>query len=839
MRKHRSGGGSPEPAADVAPRWASPLCVLGLLALLLLAFGSMVFRGHEPVAADTAASEPYARWVDESLRDEGRIPLWYPGIFLGMPSYASFIYTPASPLVWVHRAFAMNRGTRYVLWLLIGASALFALSRRWGASRTGAFLGACAFTFTPYVLGLIGVGHSSKLLALALAPLVFLAMQVLLERGGVLAIGLAAWAIALQLWSNHPQIVFYTWLLLAPYGAIWLWKELPGRRVRRAGAALAAIGLAGLMVTLPYLPVAHYTPESTRGAASVLPGAVASGTQSWEYATAWSFHPLELVTFLFPAFFGLHGASYWGDLPFTQSTHAFGIVPLLFSVLGLIVARGWRRWFLLGAALVVMLIGFGRHLPALYRPLYELLPLFDRFRVPSMIYAMLPLLAALAMAGGLDAVGGERGRSEAGERARRRLESTVKWSAIVLGSFAVIGLVGFAGLGRSLADAGWFRSELERATGRVAPEMIAQRQRMLFGDVLRSAIIGACAAGVAWARLRGRLRGWTFWGIAGGLLAIDLYSIDRQFYAPRPKPESAAHLRVDPVVVREIQRAGEPVRVLPLVLVARGDQLGLDLKQGNEYALDKIQSVSGYHPAGLRRVKDFVLSEVWRNPAVWRVLDVAFVPVEIPVTKIPEGLRDALGRQLPGVTEVLARETAGGSTILYRHDRSLGRAFVVPEARVIEDPVERLAAMGSASWQADRVVFLESPAATRPTSEAAGSPMSETRIARYEPERIEIEVAGLGGYLVIADAYDPDWRAEIDGEPTEVYPANHVTRAVRVAPGRHHVVFHYEDPSYATARVLSWGGRAGALGLIAAGLLLAWRGRRTGKGTAGGSGRGG
>jgi hypothetical protein len=817
--------------------------------LLLLAFGSMVFRGYEPVAADTAASEPYARWVDESLRDEGRIPLWYPGIFLGMPSYASFIYTPASPLVWVHRAFALNRGARYVLWLLIGASALFGLLRRWGASRTGSFLGACAFTFTPYVLGLIGVGHSSKLLAIALAPLAFLAMQVLLERGGLLAVGLAAWAIALQLWSNHPQIVFYTWLLLGLYAGIWLWKELPRRRLRRGAAVLAAIGLAGLMVTLPYLPVAHYTAESTRGAASVLPGAVAAGTQSWEYATAWSFHPVELVTFLFPAFFGLHGASYWGDLPFTQSTHAFGIVPLLFSVLGLIVARGWRRWFLLGAALVVLLIGFGRHLPLVYRPLYELVPLFDRFRVPSMIYAMLPLLAALAMAGGLDAVASGGGRPVDGERARRRLESAAKWSAVVLGSFAVIGLLGFAGLGRSLADAGWFRSEFERTTGRVTSELIAQRQRMLFGDMARSAIIGACAAAVAWARMRGRLRARAFWGIAGALLAIDLYSIDRQFYAPRPKAASEAHLGVDPAIVGEIRRAGEPVRVLPLELVARGDQLGLGLKQGNEYALHDIQSVSGYHPAGLRRMKDFILSEVWRNPVVWRVLDVAFVPVEIPVTKIPEGLREALGRQFSGVTEVLARETAGGSTILYRHDRSLGRAFVVPEARVIEDPVERLAALGSASWQADRIVFLESPGAalgaapSRPSDAAPGAASrasaSETRLVSYEPERVEIEVEGAGGYLVLADAYDPDWRAEVDGETAEVYPANHVTRAVRVAPGSHRVVFRYVDPSYATARVLSWGGRAGALGLIGAGVLLAWRARRTGKGAAGGGGRGG
>jgi uncharacterized membrane protein YfhO len=47
------------------------------------------------------------------------------------------------------------------------------------------------------------------------------------------------------------------------------------------------------------------------------------------------------------------------------------------------------------------------------------------------------------------------------------------------------------------------------------------------------------------------------------------------------------------------------------------------------------------------------------------------------------------------------------------------------------------------------------------------------------------------GYLVLVEAYDPGWRASVDGSPAEVRRANVGFRAVAVPGGTHRVVFVY------------------------------------------------
>ncbi len=802
--------------AGAAGRLRALFPILGLLCLLLLFYSAMVFEGEEPLSADTAASSAYAQWADESLQREGRVPLWYPDILLGMPSYASFIYTPASPISWIHRTFNLNRGTRYVLWFLVGGACLFGLLRRWGVSRCAAFLGALTFVFTPYVLGSMDAGHSSKLMALAFAPMVFLAVDYLLERGSILSVGLAAWAIALQLWANHPQIVFYTCLILAPYGVIWIWKDGRGRRLSRVLLIGLTLVLVGLMITLPYLPVAHYTPLSTRGAPSVLPGQAGSGTGDWDYATMWSFHPVELVSFLFPSFFGLAGDTYWGKMPFTQSTHASGLVPLLFAVLGCVVLGGWRRVFFIAASVWILVIGFGRHVPLLFGPLYHLVPFFDRFRVPSMIYAMLPLLVAILAAFALDRVAG--GGSAAG---RGPDEGFFGIAGIGLGVLALVGLLGLAGLGGGLATSGWFQTAREQAAGGPGSEMLQARREMLFGDLARSAGLAAVAAGLAWLRLRRRVPAGAFWGVVGMLIAIDLYTIDRAFYHPTPKPRIARSMAVDPEITREILSAGRPVRVLPLELGYERGGIALRMQQGNAYGLDGIQSTGGYHPAGLRRVKDFVLSNAWRNPAVWSAVDVSFVtaPVDPGYATVAGDLsRAAEAPQIPGLTEVTRRPAGRGEIRLYRNERTLGRAYVVPRARVVADPVARFAAMASPEFSPDREVLVEE--AIPGDGPALSGWNAEATLVEYAADRVEVEVTGDGGYLVLADAVYPDWRAEIDGNPADIYPANHVLRCVPVPEGRHRVTFEFRDPAHGVARWLSGSGRVISLCLIALGLVL-------------------
>lgn len=71
------------------------------------------------------------------------------------------------------------------------------------------------------------------------------------------------------------------------------------------------------------------------------------------------------------------------------------------------------------------------------------------------------------------------------------------------------------------------------------------------------------------------------------------------------------------------------------------------------------------------------------------------------------------------------------------------------------------------------------------------------RVVTYTPQEVNIEVdSEQGGLLVLADAYYPEWKATLDGNPTRIYLTNGLLRGVLVPSGRHKITFCYSPPSF-------------------------------------------
>lgn len=72
---------------------------------------------------------------------------------------------------------------------------------------------------------------------------------------------------------------------------------------------------------------------------------------------------------------------------------------------------------------------------------------------------------------------------------------------------------------------------------------------------------------------------------------------------------------------------------------------------------------------------------------------------------------------------------------------------------------------------------------------------------------VEASAGDEGGYVVVLDTYARGWSAEVDGAPAEIVRVNGLFRAVRLAPGRHHVTFAYRPAA------MVWGAAPSAMAL--------------------------
>lgn len=137
---------------------------------------------------------------------------------------------------------------------------------------------------------------------------------------------------------------------------------------------------------------------------------------------------------------------------------------------------------------------------------------------------------------------------------------------------------------------------------------------------------------------------------------------------------------------------------------------------------------------------------------------------------------------------------------IYRNDAALGRAWIVPQARIVSDT---LAALADPTFDPRQVVLIEpADALALPAGEFAAGQWSAA--LRDSPNAVTIRAASdFGGFLVLADTFYPGWQATLDGKPAKILCADHALRAVVLPPGEHTVVFHYTPLSFRVGALVS------------------------------------
>lgn len=367
------------------------LAGVALMALVVLFFNRMAFSNLILARGDTLLYfYPYWTAAAAALQG-GRIPLWNPYIFMGVPflanSQAGFFYPLNWPLwLLVPTPYAVN-GAILIHIVIAGWGAYLAGRRTLALERTAAWTAAALFALGGYLTA--QVEHINQLQGLAWLPWFFVAVAPIAGparpgRGwrtlpAVVALGAL---FALQLLAGHTQTAFISGVAVT----LWLCFHALGDELGQAGR-----GRAGALLRPALVILAGVAPAALVAAVQLLPTIELTGQSSRQGGLAlnevlsFSWHPLHLARSLLPGYGQALFSEYVAFLPLTAPALVF--------------AGGWGRrrnpavrpWLLLLAAM--LLLALGRFTPLYY--VLGRLPGFDLFRAPARWLAVAALAAAL------------------------------------------------------------------------------------------------------------------------------------------------------------------------------------------------------------------------------------------------------------------------------------------------------------------------------------------------------------------------------------------------------------------------------------------------------------
>lgn len=138
-----------------------------------------------------------------------------------------------------------------------------------------------------------------------------------------------------------------------------------------------------------------------------------------------------------------------------------------------------------------------------------------------------------------------------------------------------------------------------------------------------------------------------------------------------------------------------------------------------------------------------------------------------------------------------------GILSIYENIRAFPRAFLV-KTPIVTQPHEVVDAMFSPEVDLANSVVLEE--SINQTNLSTGT----ARIIAYSPNHIDIETKSeANSLLVLTDTYYPGWQARVNGTETKIYKADYAFRAISVPPGQNEVEFTYEPESFTAGSKIS------------------------------------
>ncbi len=770
--------------------------VIALIVMIILPlfYASPIMNGKVLYQNDILQGGGGSSELLDYRENTGDEALWTGTMFSGMPTFQMAIEHANNVGFHINRTLRrLIKGPISIVFIcMLGAYVLFIAM---GVNPYLSLICAVGFGFSTFNLVSLEAGHNSKINALAYFPGVLGGVILAYNGREWLGAALAALFLNLHLVSNHFQITYYLIFALLFYFGFKLYEVVKEKSYKQFVNASVLLVIAAVLAAVPNTSrlwtTYEYANETIRGGKSELtkPEADAKSTGlDKDYAMSWSYGVMESFTMVIPYFRG--GASnesldrksnlaktpgfpaqalkqvptYWGNQPGTSGPVYLGAIFCFLFVLAMMLLKGPIKWWIASYSLFALLLSWGKNFSALNDFLFYNLPMYNKFRTPSMILGVLQITFPFASALVLQKIINDK---KSDKDLVKKLLIAFSIAAGLVFVFGILLSGGYSYDGQidpRLQSQGWPMEALRD-----------DRASLLRGDAIRSLILTSLSAGLIYLFLKDKIKEMVLIASLGVLMLGDLWLVDKRYLNEEnfQSERKFENLKVPTTADLQIMEDKDlSYRVFNLTRNPFNDGI-------TSY---HHKSIGGYHAGKLFRYQEIIERHLSKNNMnVLNMLNTKYFIVADQNTNQPQVRRN------PG---------------------ALGNAWFVRDIKWAENADAEMNALTSFDPANEVVIderfkpYFQSESITRDSSD-------NITLKDYSPNVMtyEASVSSENAFAVFSEIYykvtNEDWRVTIDGDPVDQIRVNYLLRGLQIPKGDHEIVFTFQPKSWKVGNQIS------------------------------------
>lgn len=786
------------------------LAALGIFILIALVFCKPALEGKVLQQSDIIHWQGMSKDIADYKEVNGQAPLWTNSMFSGMPGYQIATNNNNILPYYANEAFSLFIPKPFRFFIL-ACFGFYFLGIAFGVSPWISIIGALGYAYASYSSIIVAVGHDTKMLSMAYVPALIGAINMVYQKKYWLGALLTAIFSSVLISHNHYQIVYYFLIVAIVMGIALLVnaireKQLPAF-LKPTLIAISA-GCIGLFTNAVMLFTTYdYSKETIRGGQSSINTKDTSrqeanaGGLDTAYAFAWSYGIGETMTLMVPNVYGgstqllgedakliqtlnekgvpeqlgnqIYSAfpAYWGPQPSTSGPVYLGAVLCFLFVMGMLLIKGPSKWWILGVTILAIMMSWGKNLAGFNTFLFDHLPMYNKFRAPSMILVIpqltFPLMAILAL-----------NRIFSAELSKEELLKKLKLSAYVTAGILAIGLMMYNTLeyktnnDRAIQQQLSSISQGDPSFGSDILNSVVEDRKKLFGeDLTRSALIIGIAFMLIYLYFKGLFNKTAAIASLVALTAFDMLGVSSRYLNKDKfleKEEYANAFATTPADQQILQDKGNHFRVFNLTQDVFNDAI-------TSY---HHRSIGGYHAAKLSIYQDLIENQLAKQPLNMQVLNMLDTKYIITT--------DSSGNPYPALNQ-----------------EALGAAWFVENIQWAKDGRSEMLALDS--FNAKTTAVVQEQFKVNVNEKISADSLAYITLTKSGHDTLTYESnASTPQFAVFSEVYyNKGWKAFVDGKEQPIIKTNYALRGLSLAPGKHTIEFRFIPESYYTGYAIT------------------------------------